>query len=225
MASVIAGGRVTVQGTRRAVVMRALRAAELTSGWSVPVLVDAAALAEAGVGSRPCPAEVTTDNGPVRLDATLERVDGSLLLSDPSLAVAALTEQRREDVRASVALQLRGRLLQGGYAGPHPPAGNDRSGQADRADLSGRTSSISGGGISAAVTGLLPVAGSRVYLELALPNGELAPAVLGVVDAASGQFRGRFVDISPRDRERLVRLVFARQRVDLAARRRRLGPR
>lgn len=226
MASVVAGGRVTVHGPRRAVVMRALRRAQLTSGWRLPVLVDAAALDEAGVGGDPCPAELATDDGTVLLDATLERLDGSLLLRDPAMSVAALTEQRREDVRARVSLDLRGRLLQGSYTDLTPTDLAARpAGRVEIADLAGRTRSISAGGIAATVTGPVPAAGSRVYLELAFPHGELAPAVLNVVATDGGLLRGRFVDISPRDRERLVRLVFARHRVELAARRSQLGPR
>jgi hypothetical protein len=66
--------------------------------------------------------------------------------------------------------------------------------------------------------GLVP--GARIYLELGLPGGDLALAVMSVIDQRGPRVRASFVDISPLDRERLVRLVFKRQRAELADRRR-----
>ncbi|MFI7589072.1 PilZ domain-containing protein [Spongisporangium articulatum] len=222
MTTVVVGGKVQLHGSRRPVTLRALRAAELSGGWSIPVMVDWQALLAADVGEGPCEADVATSTGTVRVRATLDRAaDGMLVLRDPGLATAALHDQRRENVRAEVALDLRGTLLRGSYTSV---ASSDGS-LSVATEVRGRTCSVSGGGIAAFVTGPLPTPGSSVYLELELPDGELAPTVVDIVESADGEVRGRFVDISPRDRERLVRLVFARQRADLAARRRQLGPR
>jgi hypothetical protein len=94
---------------------------------------------------------------------------------------------------------------------------------ADDADvvLQGVTATGSGGGLSVdlrAAAGLVP--GARIYVEIGMPGGDLAPAVMTVLEHDGPRVRAEFVDISQLDRERLVRLVFTRQRAELAERRR-----
>ena len=223
-ASVAAGSRLLVHmaggGTA---VLRSLRAVSLSDGWCIPVLADAAALAAPATA-----VDLPTDDGMVRVDVELVRLDGALALHAPGLADAVLV-QRRSDLRGALRLRVRGALLS---AGPVRRArGGAETVAATPSDLpaavEGTTLSVSAGGVALCVDGpggTLP-AGARLYAEFELPGGELVPAVLAVVehaegDAGSSFLRGRFLDISPRDRERLVKLVFARHREELAARRR-----
>jgi hypothetical protein len=91
--------------------------------------------------------------------------------------------------------------------------------------LAGTTETVSGGGVSLELPDADSVApGSTIYIELGMPGGDLAPAVLSVLDHDGSTLRARFVDISPLDRERLVRLVFTRQRAELAERRHEVEP-
>jgi hypothetical protein len=68
-----------------------------------------------------------------------------------------------------------------------------------------------------------PVAGRararRLFLELELPEGPIVPAVVSLVGirpfgvyGCLDELRGSFEDISAADRERLVKLVFERER-------------
>jgi PilZ domain-containing protein len=217
MASVAAGSRLLIRleqdsGDGPPLVARGLRRADLDDDWVIPVLVDADGLPPGDGSPRRGVAEVLTDAGPRRLEAELMHDDHVLVLRTPGLRAAAFTEQRRENVRGEVQLPLRGTVLAGGRSEPGTEA---------LADLNGVTASVSAGGICAALeTGVTMPAGARIYVELSMPGGDLAPCVLSVVASEDGQLRARFIDISPLDRERLVRLVFARQRAELAARRR-----
>jgi hypothetical protein len=227
MASVLAGSRIRVEGAGAALVARSLRTVVLDGGWTVPLLADAAGLQAAGGPPLSTIVEFPTDAGPLRLDAELIHEADALVLRAPGLRTAAFNEQRRENVRGLVHLSLRGTLL-GGSAPASRDGGPADGGPADggpadsgTADLTGVTASISAGGLSADIgaTGWL-APGSRIYVELSMPGGDLAPAVLSVLEYQAGRVRARFIDISPLDRERLVRLVFARQRAELAERRR-----
>jgi hypothetical protein len=223
MISVAAGSRLLVHGPASPVVLRALRPAELEGGWSVAVLGDVAALQAADLTGRTAVVEFPTDHGTVRLDAEIVQADGSFLLRAPGLRTAAIVEQRREDVRALVRLPLRGTVLAAASAPTRSQATEDIDARPDGAVgvvLAGTTETVSGGGVSLALEdapGI--VTGTTIYLELGMPGGDLAPAVLTVIDHQGATVRARFVDISPLDRERLVRLVFTRQRADLAERR------
>jgi PilZ domain-containing protein len=223
MISVTAGSRLLVHGTACAVVVRALRAADLEGGWSVAVLGDAAALQAAGLTGRTAVVEFPTDHGPVRLDAEIVHADGSFLLRAPGLRTAAVVEQRREDVRALVRLPLRGTVLAAASAATRSQATDDIDARPDGVVgvvLAGSTQTVSGGGVSLELQDTPGIAaGTTIYLELGMPGGDVAPAVLTVIDHDGPTVRARFVDISPLDRERLVRLVFTRQRADLAERR------
>jgi hypothetical protein len=227
MASVAAGSKLLVHGDRSPLTLRSLRVVELDGGWSVPVLGDVAALQAAGLTTGTAVVEFPTDQGPVRLHAELVQADGRFVLRAAGLRVAALVEQRRENVRGVVQLPLRGSVLVTASTSTRSQA---RSGAGDeedgvRVDLEGITETVSGGGISAELTGASGVdPGAKIYVELAMPGGDLAPAVMTVLEHDGPLVRASFVDISPLDRERLVRLVFARQRVELAERRRAAGP-
>jgi hypothetical protein len=217
MASVAAGSRLLVHGAQVPLVLRSLRVVDLDGGWSVPVLGDLAALQAAGLSSGTTPVEFPTEHGVLRLDAELVQSDGGFLLRAPGLRTAAMIEQRRENVRGVVELPVRGTVLGTGSSRTHSSPGPDEGADVD---LEGVTRTVSGGGISAEVqvTGQFGP-GTRIYVELRLPSGELAPAVMTVLEQAGSTVRASFVDISPLDQERLVRLVFTRQRAELADRR------
>jgi hypothetical protein len=218
MASVAAGSRLLVHGAHVPLVLRSLRGVDLDGGWSVPVLGDVAALQAAGLGIGTTPVEFPTEHGVVRLDAELVQSDGAFLLRAPSLRTAAMIEQRRENVRGVVELPVRGTVLDAGSSRTHGSAPAPDEGA--EVDLEGVTRTVSGGGISAEVQATTHVGpGTRIYVELQLPGGELAPAVMTVLEQAGSTVRASFTDISPLDQERLVRLVFTRQRAELADRR------
>jgi PilZ domain len=243
MATVAAGSRLLVHGERVPLSLRSLRAVELAGGWSVPVMGDAAALQAAGLLSGAAVVEFPTDHGPVRLDAELIRTDGRFVLRAPGLRTAAMVEQRRENVRGVVQLPLRGSVLAAAsdptrsaarsQSGPkaRPRTFSQQSGPAAPDDgvsviLEGFTETVSGGGISAELTGATGFSpGTKIYVELRMPSGDLAPAVMTVLEHEGSKVRARFSDISALDRERLVRLVFTKQRVDLAERRKVDDPR
>jgi hypothetical protein len=227
MAATKVGSRIVVRGAAGPpLTLRALRAIELEGGWAVPVMADLTAIFNAGLDSGQVEIEVSTDRGTVCLDAEIVHSDGNFVVRAPGLRTAAVTEQRRENVRASLALSVRGTVLstRGGPAGAEPVTRHD-SPAGPRQVLDGLTRTVSAGGLCV-VFGALPSGaqqGARLYLELTMPGGELAPAVVSVVERAPVKdgvlARLRFLDISPLDSERLVRMVFARQRADLAERR------
>jgi len=225
MSTVAAGSKLLVQGAKAPVVLRTLRPARLEGGWAVAVLGDVAAVQAAGLTGRTVAVEFPTENGPVRLDAEVVDAEGSFLLRAPGLQPAAIVEQRRENVRAQVRLPLRGAIL--------ATAALTRSQAAELISdgitgdfggiLAGSTETVSGGGISLELSGVDGVlTGAQMYIEIGMPGGDLAPAVLSVLERDGSTLRAQFVDISPLDRERLVRLVFTRQRAELAERRQRI---
>jgi len=217
MASVAAGSRLLVHGTQVPLTLRSLRPVELAGGWTVPVLGDVAALQAAGLAGSTALVEFPTEFGPVRLDAELVCSDGLFVLRAPGLRAAALVEQRRENVRGIVQLPVRGALL----SLPETETRSQAVAEDAEVVLEGVTSTVSGGGLSVdlrAVAGLIP--GARIYVEIGMPGGDLAPAVMTVLEHDGPRVRAEFVDISQLDRERLVRLVFTRQRAELAERRR-----
>jgi hypothetical protein len=222
MSSVAAGSRLLVHGPLAPVVLRTLRPTQLEGGWSVAVLGDLAALQSAGLAGKTVVVEFPTEHGPARVDAEVVQTGDSFLLRAPGLRAAAIIEQRRQNVRALVRLPLRGTVLAGGSI-TRLQASEDIAAAADGdagVVLAGITETVSGGGISIELqeaAGVVP--GSTIYIELWMPGGVLAPAVLTVLDRHGSTVRARFMDISPLDRERLVRLVFTRQRAELAERR------
>jgi hypothetical protein len=203
------GARLALRLGDRRVPLRALADADLAGDWSLPVL----ALAQDFAATHG-DVEIVTEAGVVTLPARLGHDSGGRLVLRPHGDLPAVRVQRREDVRGSLTLRLRAAVL-------------DPRTRPDLADLAfdGATVTVSAGGVSLAPgdgvrrVELLP-AGARLFLELELPDGALAPAVLSLVVPAGLGLRGSFVDIAAADRERLVRLVFAEQRQALAARRR-----
>jgi hypothetical protein len=201
--SVRAGTRLVLYTDEHVAVLRALKDTTLTEGWCIPVLTEVATL-DPGSGI----VEVPTIGGVLRLQAHLEFMDGALGLREGE-GHGAILLQRRADVRGPVSLRLRGAALDA--------AGAD---SLTESELEGATLTVSAGGLSADLGGdRAAPAGSRLYLELELPGSVLVPAVVAVIELSSGRLRARFEDIAPVDRERLVRLVFAEHRRQLAERR------
>ena len=203
MASVPAGSRLVLRTSNGVVTLRALRAVVLTDGWSLPVLAPLRAL-EDGDGVL----EVATDTGMFSVAAHLRLADGVLELRPGSSSAPAL-KQRRQDVRGRVTLPLRAAAV-------------DAAAEQAFADaiVEGVTLDVSAGGVGIDLhprSSLTPY-GSRLYLELSLPEGPLVPAVVAVVELSDRRLHGRFLDIAPVDRERLVRMVFDEQRRELKAR-------
>jgi hypothetical protein len=203
MARIPAGGRLVLRTDTGSVALRALRAVELTGRWSIPVLAPLRAL-EDGDGVL----ETATDTGLVSVAAHLQLTDDGLELRPGASSAPALL-QRRQDVRSRLNLPLRATAA-------------DAAAERVFSDgvVEGVTLDISAGGVGVDLhprSGPTPY-GSRLYLELGMPEGMLVPAVVSVVELSDRKLHGRFVDIAPVDRERLVRLVFAAQRRELAAR-------
>jgi hypothetical protein len=203
MAIVPAGSRLVLRTDRGTVTLRALRDTELAGCWQLPVLAPLRAL-EDGDGVL----EVGTSTGLVSVAAHLRLEDGALELR-PGTASAPALLQRRHDVRGRLSLPLRATAV-------------DAAAERLFADqiVEGMTLDVSAGGVG---IDLHPRShdtpyGSRLYLELTVPHGVLVPAVVAVVELSDRRLHGRFVDIAPVDRERIVHLVFAEQRRELAAR-------
>jgi PilZ domain len=188
------GARLTLfTGDGRRVALRTLHGVGFEAGASVEVLC--AALADS------CQlrgdVEAVTATGVLRAPALLTTSAGGGLLT---LTGAVQRLQRREHVRASARLPW------------HASDGTGRQ-------LGGLTLDVSAGGLRAGCRDVDPVAfdGAMLGVRLQLP-GRLVEAVLEVVSATDEQLQGRFVDITPADREQLVRLVFERMRAELASR-------
>ncbi len=204
--SVAAGSRLLLYASTGAIPLRSLAEVTIAGSWRVAVLGPAAAVT-AGEGI----AELPTDQGLLRVPARIRLVDGVLTLSPVATAPTVL-QQRRRDVRAEVELAVRAADLEG-----------LRANRASAAVVEGKTFSLSAGGFCAYVTcaGTPPGAGQLMYAELELPDGAPVRSTVTVLELRVGCLRAAFTDISRADRERLVRLVSARQREDLALRRRR----
>ena len=226
MTVVAAGSRVLLRTEKGVRVLRTLRdvAVEPDSGisWFLPVVADVDAFA-LGTGT----ADLPTPDGVIQVQVALEGQGGRLGLR-PVAPPAGPLLQRRGDVRSAVSVPVRGALLPDGplTSRPAPLSGDG----ARRADLQGVTIDASGGGVAATVAGRLldavadgrPIeAGTRLYVEFDLPDGRGPAAAVAVVVLQRGPLlRARFHDITPADRERLVRLVFAQHRDELRERRR-----
>jgi hypothetical protein len=215
MVSVDPGTRIVLRGAGGEVALRALAPAELDGAWEVPVLASVASLRE-GAGE----AEVLTPQGPATLEAHLAVVDGRLCLRAGTDGEVTF-RQRREDVRGRLELPLRGAPVRSAAGGrPGDDVLQDQP-------FEGVTTSVSGGGVGLRLHDgrPLPPPGTRLYLEIEIADGDLVPAVVAVVaSGAASLVRTRFLDIAPRDRERLVHLVFRHERETLARRRRVRGP-
>jgi len=203
MVRITAGSRLVLHTDGREVSVRALADVELSGAWSVPVLAPLRALVD-GDGVL----EVTTPGGLLQIPAHLSFDDGVLSLRPGTSAEPAL-HQRRGDVRGRLLLPLR--------ATPADAAAHRVFADAV---VEGVTLDVSAGGLAVDVhprSGRTPH-GSRLYVELHLPQDRVVPSVVTVVDLADRRLHGRFVDIAPVDREHLVGLIFSQQRRDLAGR-------
>lgn len=213
MTSVPVGSRVLLRSSTGSATLRVLHEAVLDAEWSIPVIGLASALQHGAATF-----ELVTDGGPLTVEGYLHLTRSGLTLrpgprpaeADSAPEPVPALQQRREYVRAAVRLPLRGAAVDA----------VSRNAVAE-AVLTGSTVSVSAGGVCAELrsASTIPTA-ARLYLELELPGGQLAPTVVSVVEGSAGWLRAQFVDIAPIDRERLVRLVFARQREELAQRRR-----
>jgi hypothetical protein len=206
MAGIPAGSRLVLRTGTGSVGLRTLRPVELTGRWSVPVLAPLRAL-EDGDGVL----ELATDRGVLSVAAHLH-LSGHGLELRPGTAAAPALQQRRLDVRGRVTLPLRATAAD---------AAAERV--FTEGIVEGVTLDVSAGGVAIDLhprSGPTPY-GSRLYVELAMPEGMLVPAVVAVVELSDRRLHGRFVDIAPVDRERLVRMVFEEQRRELAERSRR----
>ncbi|GLY18468.1 PilZ domain-containing protein [Kineosporia rhizophila] len=232
MASVAAGSRLVVRSGEVGVTLRVLRGVDVgRAGWAVPVLADLEHLKSLVDAGLRVVVEIPAEDGPLRVEAELVVTEADLTLRAPrarptrAIRAAALTDQRRENVRGPVQLEFRGTLMQ---RPPTTPRGRRRSpgylaalgpGDGAQADLVGTTTSVSAGGVCVDLEQGRPLAeGLTLYGEITLPNGDLVPALLLVVEQTPQGFRAEFTDISPIDSERLVRLVFDRERSGLAKR-------
>jgi PilZ domain len=209
MIKVTAGDRLVVTTNEGCVAVRALRDADLVGAWRVNVL--------APLGHEHPRSGIleVADAGLIhRLPVRLVIVDGALTLCagrGPVQPLPPPAAQRREDVRAEVHLPVRSTALD---ARAEAAFGGG--------PLSGHTVDVSGGGARLDLAGLRAAVppGARLFAELELPGGELAPVVLGTVRHPWPEpLHGRFLDVAPVDRERLVRLVFEAQRGLLLERR------
>lgn len=236
MVTIERGARLTVRSGDVALRLRALRRVDVArSGWAVPVIADAQQLQTAGLPEAAV-VELKTETGAVEVEVEMVHTAGDLMLRSRSrqasraIRAAALSDQRRQDVRGPVRLEFRGMVL---ATSPVAATGSRRRtpgllaaagpGEGAVADLVGATTSISAGGVRVQLEPDVPVpsVGDPLYGEITLPVGDIVPALLTVVEVTESGFRAGFVDISPLDSERLVRLVFHRERSDLRTRSRR----
>jgi hypothetical protein len=157
--------------------------------------------------------EIVTPSGLVKAPGrVVQDRDGGLALR---LAQTREVTQRRDAVRGDVELSLR-------VAVRSRTGGPDELGRV----LRGRTVNVSAGGLLAVLDanpGGMVDLGMRLAAEMTLPSGERVTAVLEVVEVRGWWLRTAFAEIEPLVREKLVRLVFNRERAALAQRRERRG--
>ncbi|MGN6613282.1 MAG: PilZ domain-containing protein [Angustibacter sp.] len=193
--------RVTLK-TLAETTVHAAGAVEDSAGARVPVIGSSEALV---VG--PGTVDVATPQGVVSLRARVV-TDGSGM--SLHLGSAAPVTQRRQEVRGDVELPMTVTI----------PASVD---DATPRVVTGRTRNLSAGGLLATLD--LNAAGSVrpgmvVPVVVEWPEGEPLQVPLQVIEVANFTLRGSFVGIEHRQTERIARLVFAKERERLAARRR-----
>jgi hypothetical protein len=226
---VVAGSTMVFVASGRRISLRALASADAATR-QVPVLASSEAL-DLGRGH----VEIAAASGLLTAPASVVR-DGRDGLAVRFESVRRVT-QRREAVRGDVELSLlvavRHDDLQAsdGDAGPARGRGSGRAvlravgstgPRPVGSVLRGRTVNVSAGGLLAVMhanpDGLLRI-GMRLPAEMTLPSGEQVSAVLEVIELRGWWVRTAFTEIDPRAREKLVRLVFTRERAALAQRR------
>lgn len=200
VATVELGTRLVVRTAQRSLPVRLLAPLRLDGAWSVPVMTDVTVGALRGI------LQVETMGSPAEIQVELVR-EGPTMIMRVVDGAELERVQRRSHVRVKVELPVRAALLE-----PRPGVPEE---------FSGHTMSIGGGGVALAWDISLPVGeGTRMFLELQLPDDLLIPAVVTVVAGQGRCHRVRFLDIAPIDVERLIALVFRTQRQLLAQRRR-----
>jgi hypothetical protein len=200
--------------------------------WSAPVMVAGDAL---GLGEGR--ARFVTPLGLVHVPARLVATDDGLVLEGLG---TPQTTQRRMAVRQPLELPLRLRVPLNPPSEPVPEDLDDIDGPGawdpdDVADVvpptvgpvevvTGSTLNVSAGGIMARLDRHCPELRPRhrgLVVEITLPDGEVVEAGLALIELHHSTLRGPFTAISPRDRDRLTRVIFAHERAALAERRRR----
>jgi hypothetical protein len=237
---VVAGSTMVFVASGRRVALRALASAD-SATCQVPVLASSEAL-ELGPGH----VEIAAVTGLLTAPASVVR-DGEDGLAVRFESAREVT-QRREAVRGDVELSLlvavrddeeppgvdrsagrRGGLSTGsgmisrrGLRAVGRPGADQAGAPATGRVVRGRTVNVSAGGVLAVLSsnpeGLLRV-GMRLPAEMTLPSGDQVTAELQVVELRGWWVRMAFAQIDPRAREKLVRLVFTRERAALAQRR------
>jgi hypothetical protein len=194
-----AGTALTVLVAGRRTAVRTLAPAEIGPPVDIPVMAPAELVDQpAGV------VEIATSAGLVTVPAQVVRTPEAVVLR---LGAVLHREQRREAVRGDVALDV---LI----------AVPDGSG-AHRRVVRGRTVNVSAGGlmVELASSGEGVDAPSVLDAEITLSEDVHVPAVLNVVAVQGRGLRTAFVRIDAGAQQELVKLVFARERAQLAARR------
>lgn len=177
-------------------------AVEDSAGAHVPVIGSSEALA---VG--PGTVDVATSQGLVSLRARVVTDGAGMSLH---LGSATPVTQRRREVRGDVELPVSVTI---------PASADDATPRV----VTGRTRNISAGGLLATLdlnTAGSVRAGMVVPVVVEWPEGEPMQVHLQVIEVVNFTLRGSFVGIEHRQTERIARLVFAKERERLAARRR-----
>lgn len=150
--------------------------------------------------------EVATANGLLSVLARVV-VDGDGLALH--LGSATPVTQRRQEVRGEVELAVAVTL---------PTSADDPSPRV----VTGRTRNVSAGGLLATLdlntAGCVRV-GSITPVLIQMPDGDPIQVALNVIEVVNFSLRGSFVGLEHRQAERIARLVFAKERERLAARR------
>jgi len=209
----------------RRISLRALASADAATR-QVPVLASSEAL-DLGRGH----VEIAAASGLLTAPASVVRDgrDGLAVRFDSARQVTQRRDAVRGDVELSLLVAVRHDYLEAVDGGAAPARGRAAlravAGTGPRAVgrvLRGRTVNVSAGGLLAVMhanpEGFLRV-GMRLPAEMTLPSGEQVSAVLEVIELRGWWVRTAFAEIEPRAREKLVRLVFTRERAALAQRR------
>jgi hypothetical protein len=192
--------RVTLK-TLAAATVHAAGSVEQAAVARVPVIGPSEALA-LGPGR----VEVATSHGLVSL---LARVVADGAQMSLHLGSATPVTQRRQEVRGDVELRVTVTI---------PASVDDPTPRV----VTGRTRNVSAGGLLATLdlnTAGSVRAGMVVPVVIELPQGDPVQVGLSVIEVANFTLRGSFVGLEHRQAERIARLVFAKERERLAARR------
>lgn len=223
-----AGAAMTLKAGGRRVRLRALTETHVGDAddgvWQIPVMASGDDLADGLNGT----VEIATAQGLVLAEAQVVRgPSGCLLQGEHTLRRL----QRRSEVRQPVELPLSLAVPTRAPVFKDTELDHDvtvsetvRPERGPVQIVTGSTLNVSAGGIMARLDRHVPdleLFRRDVYLELTLPDGEVVPARMRIIELTHSTLRGPFLAISTRGRERLARLVFAEERAALVERRRR----